>query len=268
MLGAAKSARRTGRELPGGFARWRRLLNRLLPDNNSEKKKCQARLFQAGIYDDSALLIYFLAKLLMMGVPPLIGCLAVWSKQPNAYYILLWCNLFGVAGMLLPSFWLSRQIAARQSALRKSLPDYLDLMIVCVEGGLSLQGSLLRVSKELQLAHPILAQEMHLVHRDIELGDTADTALRRLADRTGLESLRTLSTFVRQTLRYGTALGEALRLHADMLRNQRRQVAEERAQKAAVKILLPMMLLILPAVFVVLAGPAAIQIQAAFAKAN
>ncbi len=118
----------------------------------------------------------------------------------------------------------------------------------------------------MRLAHPLLAGELSIVQRDIDLGATVDSALRRFGDRSGFDGIRTLSTFVRESQRFGTELADALRLHADMLRSQREQVAEETAQKASVKILLPMLLLILPAVFVVIAGPAAIQIQQAFSK--
>jgi tight adherence protein C len=139
-------------------------------------------------------------------------------------------------------------------------------MIVCLDSGLSLQGTILRVSDELRIAHPTLAGELEIVERDMALGAAVDVALKRFADRSGFEGIRTMSTFVRESQRFGTELADALRTHAEMLRYQRAQAAEETAQKASVKILLPVLLLILPAVFVVLAGPAAIQIQAAFSK--
>ena len=150
--------------------------------------------------------------------------------------------------------------------LRRSLPDFLDLMIVCLQGGLSIQETIRRVGDELRLAHPILAGELSTVQRDVELGATVDQAFRRFAARTDYEGVRTLSTFVRESQRFGTQLTEALRLHAEMLRLQREEAAEEMAQKAAVTILLPTLLLIFPTVFVVLVGPAVIQIQEAFAK--
>ena len=168
--------------------------------------------------------------------------------------------------MILPSFWLDHRIAARHLQLRRSLPDFLDLMIICFDGGLSLQGAIQRVSDELKVAHPILAGEMQTVQRDVEIGATVEGALRNLAERTGLDNLRTLSTFVRESLKFGTEISDTLRQHADMLRNQREQAAEAQAQRAAVHILLPTLLLILPAVFVVVAGPAAIQINETFSK--
>ena len=178
---------------------------------------------------------------------------------------ILWACVMAAVGSILPSLWLDRAITRHQILLRRSLPDFLDLMIVCLEGGLSLQETIRRVSDELQLAHPALAVELSIVQRDIELGATVDQALKRFATRTDYEGVRTLSTFIREAQRFGTNITEALRSHADMLRSQREQAAEEKAQKAAVKILIPTLLLIFPAIFVVAVGPAVIQIQEAFA---
>jgi tight adherence protein C len=128
-----------------------------------------------------------------------------------------------------------------------------------------MQETIRRVNEELKLAHPVLAHELDIVQRDIDLSCSIDQALKRFALRTDCEGIRTLSTFIREAQRFGTQITDALRNHADMLRSQREQLAEENAQKAAVKILLPTMLLIFPAIFVVLVGPAAIQIHEAFA---
>jgi len=208
---------------------------------------------------------YFAVKLLMM-----ILCGATTIGIGTAGYLrmdmtILWACVMAGVGSILPSLWLDRAIVRQQILLRKSLPDFLDLMIVCLEGGLSLQETILRVSDELRLAHPVLAVELGIVQRDIELGATVDQALKRFAARTDYEGVRTLSAFIREAQRFGTNITEALRSHADMLRSQREQAAEEKAQKAAVKILIPTLLLIFPAIFVVAVGPAVIQIQEAFA---
>jgi tight adherence protein C len=138
-------------------------------------------------------------------------------------------------------------------------------MIVCLEGGLSLQETLRRVNEELQLAHPVFAAELSVVQQDIDVCASPDQALKRWAARTDFEGIRTLSTFIRESQKFGTQITDALRNHAEMMRSQREQCAEENAQKAAVKILIPTLLLIFPAIFVVLVGPAVIQIQQAFA---
>jgi tight adherence protein C len=148
----------------------------------------------------------------------------------------------------------------------KSLPDFLDLMVTCVQAGLSLNGALQRVTEELAVAHPVLAGEMGIVERQIELGAAPDLALRNFAERSDLAAIATLSTLVEQARRFGTSVSDALRTHAETIREQREQRAEEMAQKAAVKILFPTLLLIFPAIFVVLVGPAAVQITRTFAS--
>jgi tight adherence protein C len=142
----------------------------------------------------------------------------------------------------------------------------LDLVVACLGGGSSVQAALRQVAEELKLAHPELSAELQIVLHEIELGRTLDHALSQLATRTGLEELRTLRSFVQQTTKFGTTITDALAQLAEMLRIQREQRAEELAQKAAVKILFPTMLFIFPTVFVVLAGPAAIQIQQGLIK--
>jgi tight adherence protein C len=240
--------------------------NRWISDRNEDRRQTQARMVQAGIYNPTALFSFFLMKWGLTIVPPLLGFLAGWLGVIDLRAGLMWGSAGGTLGMILPSLWLERRIKHRHCVFRQSLADFLDLMIVCLESGLSLQGTIQRVGDELQIAHPELAGELNIVQRDINFGATVDASLRRFAERSGYEGIRSLATFVREAQRFGTQLTEALRLHADMLRNQRELAAEETAQKAAVKILFPTLLLILPAVFVVLAGPAAIQIQQAFAK--
>jgi tight adherence protein C len=224
----------------------------------------QKRLVKAGIYSPAATSWFFVIKLVLMLIPPA----AVITANALGFPVMKNYLLFGLAaggiGALAPGFWLDRKINARHASIRRSLPDFLDLMIVCLEGGLSLQETIRRVNDELKLAHPILSHELDIVQRDIDLSCSIDQALKRFAARTDCEGVRTLSTFIRESQRFGTQINDALRNHADMLRSQREQLAEEKAQKAAVKILLPTLLLIFPAIFVVLVGPAAIQIQEAF----
>jgi tight adherence protein C len=240
--------------------------NQLVPNSDRDRQHHQSRLLQAGIYSTTALSTYFAAKLCLMVTPPVLGTIAAWSGLLDGRMaILLGCGAGGL-GMLAPSAWLDRRIRRRHAALRRSLADFLDLMVVCLDSGLSLQGTLHRVGEELQIAHPMLATELNIVQRDVELGATVDAAMRRFAARSGHDGIRLLGTFIRESQRFGTALSEALRSHADMLRVQREQLAEEMAQKASVKVLLPTLLLILPAVFVVVAGPAVIQLQAMFSQ--
>jgi tight adherence protein C len=224
----------------------------------------QKRLVKAGIYSPAATSWFFFIKLVLILTPPAAVAMANAVGFPVMKNYLLFGFAAGGIGALAPGFWLDRKITARHNSIRRSLPDFLDLMIVCLEGGLSLQETIRRVNNELRLAHPILSNELDIVQRDIDLSCSIDQALKRFAMRTDFEGVRTLSTFIRESQRFGTQITDALRNHADMLRSQREQLAEENAQKAAVKILLPTLLLIFPAIFVVLVGPAVIQIQEAF----
>jgi tight adherence protein C len=240
-------------------------LRRLNPYPVADRSHIQQRLAKAGVHNPAAITRYVATKFLLTLISGGIALAAgPTGFLPMRMAIVAACVLAGF-GFLVPSLWLDRAISRHHLLLRKSLPDFLDLMTVCLEGGLSLQETIRRVSDELRFVHPALASELGFVQRDIELGATIDQALKRFATRTDYEAVRTLSTFIREAQRFGTNITDALRSHADMLRSQREQAAEERAQKAAVKILLPTLLLIFPATFVVIVGPAVIQIQQAFA---
>jgi tight adherence protein C len=176
-------------------------------------------------------------------------------------------GLAAVLGFCLPHLWLDDRRSKRHFILRRAIPDFLDLIVACLGGGLSVQAALRQVSDELKLAHPDLSAELNIVLREIELGGTLDQALQQLAARTGLDEFKTLRSFVYQTTKFGTTITDALAQLADVLRIQREQRAEELAQKAAVKILFPTILFIFPTIFVVLAGPAALQIKQRFSSA-
>jgi tight adherence protein C len=241
-----------------------RLLQDLTPNSQASSPRLQKRLTKAGLYRSDAESLYYTARLLLI----LTGSTTLFAIGYIGYVrmdvtILLTC-VMAALGAVAPSLWLENAIHRRHLLLRKSLPDFLDLMTICLEGGLSLQETIKRVSEELRLAHPVLAAELNMVQRDVELGATVDQALKRFALRTDYEGVRTLSTFIREAQRFGTNITDALRSHADMLRGQREQAAEECAQKAAVKILIPTFLLIFPAIFIVAVGPAILQIYEAF----
>ncbi len=171
-----------------------------------------------------------------------------------------------MAGVLAPGLWLDKQKKKRQTDIRRALPDALDLLVVCVEAGLSLPAALVRVTKELRTAYPMLSMELIIVHREVQLGHSTGEALRRFADRFDLEELRSLSSVVRQAERFGASIVNALRVHAETLRHKRTEQARERAQKATVKILFPTLLCIFPAIFVVVVGPAAFGIIEMFSR--
>jgi tight adherence protein C len=159
-------------------------------------------------------------------------------------------------GWMLPFMGLKRRIRHRQRVMTLSLPDALDLMVVCVEAGLGLNQALVRVSEELDQAHPVLSEELALVGLEMRAGIPREQALRNLSERTGLDEVRSLVTMLLQAHRFGTPLARALRVHSDSLRTRRRQHAEEAAAKLSVKMLIPLVLFVFPAIFVVVLGPA------------
>jgi len=238
---------------------------KLLPGSAVEQARIQNQLLHAGVYSPTAASTYATVRLAIVAGGPLLGTLAGALGIIDFQYALLAGLSLGAIGCLLPRFWLDLRKGRRQTVLRNSLPDFLDLISTCLESGLSIEGAMQRVSDELRTAHPLLAGEMLVVQREIEFGKTPEEALRNFAVRSDLDALRTLSTFVEQSRRFGSSMVETLRTHSDMLRTQREQRAEELAQRAAVNILFPTLLFIFPPILIVLAGPAAIQLQEKFA---
>jgi tight adherence protein C len=163
-------------------------------------------------------------------------------------------------GYYLPNLFLRYKIAHRQRDLFESFPDALDLLIICVESGLGLDQAIAKVATEIEIKSKVLAQELQLVLMELRSGFSRETALRHLALRTGLEEIDLLVAMMVQADRFGTSMGDSLRVHADNLRTKRRQRAEEAAAKIAVKLLMPLIFMIFPTLMLVLVGPAMIQI--------
>jgi tight adherence protein C len=166
----------------------------------------------------------------------------------------------GLLGYLAPALWLAHLKRSRQTQIRRALPDALDVIVVCLEGGLSLSGAMEKVSVELNDAHPLLASELAIVRREIQLGRTTGQALKQFADRFDAEELRSLASVVIQAERFGASIVKAFRVHADSLRLRRYQYAEAQAQKAPVKLIFPTVLFIFPALYIVLMGPAGVEL--------
>lgn len=166
----------------------------------------------------------------------------------------------GAMGWVGPVFYVGRRVKARQKELQLALPDTLDLLVVCVEAGLGLNQAIVRVSEEIRHVSMVTSEEFALVNLEIRAGTPREDALRHLGERTGQEDLRSLVAMLIQTDRFGTSVAQALRVHSDTLRSKRKQRAEEAAAKTTIKILFPLVAFIFPALFVVILGPAMIQI--------
>jgi tight adherence protein C len=227
-----------------------RQLSKALPKSPKEMGRLRRQLTAAGHYELSTAVYYSAAKLAApvacAGAPLLLmGVSAGWTLA-----------LIGaVLGYLLPEYVLARMIRAHAKAIQNGLPDVLDLLIVCVEAGSSLDQSIVKASDELEVAHPALAKELRIVTTEIRAGKPRLEAFRNFADRTKVDDVRSLVTMLTQTDRFGTSVAQALRIHAETSRTKRRQRAEERAAKIGAKMVIPLALCIFPAVFAVCLGP-------------
>lgn len=217
---------------------------------------------RAGIRDQNAILAIRGVKVLL----PIALVVIVYLTEVYRYNSFLIFVAAVIAGFLIPEMWLLWRISRRQHRLQKALPDGLDLLVICVEVGLGLDQAILRVAEELQLVHPELSEELHLVNLEMRVGKTRIDALRELARRTGLEDIKALVAMLIQTERFGTSIAQSLRIHSDELRTKRRQRAEEMAAKTTVKMVPPLVFFIFPALMVVILGPAAITIYRQFLK--
>jgi tight adherence protein C len=225
------------------------------------------QLIQAGFYSPTAPRVYLGCKfILMMMLPALVLSLHFGLGLISRKYLLLAALSGSCAGMIVPGLWLGRKVGQRRRLLRLALPDALDMLVLCMEGGLSLLAAFQRMAEELQAAHPILGAEMNILQREIQLGLSVGAALKKWGERCGLEEIRELANVLIQSERYGASVTKSLRIHSESWRLERQQRAEELAQKAAVKILFPTLLCIFPAIFIVLLGPAAFQMAKLFVK--
>jgi tight adherence protein C len=232
--------------------------------NREAADELTERVVQAGLYKRGAIAIYSTIRFVLMVLPVVMGIVIGQLGLVSPTLGLVYGLIAGVFGTIVPSFWLDYRKSTRQTQIRRALPDALDIIVTCVDAGLSLPAAITRVSKELRFAHPMLAVEMAICQREIQLGASTGTALRRFSQRFDLEELRSLASVIQQAEKFGASITNALRVHAEGLRDKRFQLAEEKAQKAAVKIVFPTILCIFPALFIVLAGPAVTRIFVMF----
>lgn len=236
-------------------------LNKLLPPSASEARKLQKQLMHAGFRAPEAPIIYRAIQLSTMAGFPLIvaGACALLAKPLKD--ALIYIIIAFVAGFFLPRFVLGRITRNRQRDLRWGLADALDLMVVSVEAGLGLNAAMMKVATELKDVHSAIAVEFELANLEIRVGRERDEALRNLAERTGVDDLRSLVAMLIQTDKFGTSIAKGLRVFSDSLRTKRRQRAEQEAQKAAVKLLFPLACFLFPTLFIAILGPAALNLM-------
>lgn len=241
-------------------------LHRLAPPSAAEARKLQKKLMQAGYRNPSAPMVFrALHVAAMIGFPLTVALVCALTGRPlkSAFYAITGSFVFG---FMLPRYFLTRMVKNRQLRVRWGLADALDLMVVSIEAGLGLNAAIVRVGDELKDVHPDISEEFQLTNLEIRVGRERDEALRNLAERTGVDDLRSLVAMLIQADRFGTSIAKAVRVYADSLRTKRRQRAEQAAQKAAVKLLFPLAFFLFPTLFIIILGPAAINLIDTFTK--
>ena len=229
-----------------------------MPKTREAQSDLRKRLGHAGIYSNSAMKAVTGAKVICLGVGLILGYIGSTQTDGGVLSVLMCLCTGGLIGYLLPTFWLKRAIKKNNRALTYGLADALDLMVVCVEAGLTVDSAMQRVGQEMALAHPAISRELGITHMETRVGLSRPESLKNLGQRTGVTALQSLSAMLIQAERFGTSIATALRIHADTLRTNRHHAAEELAAKASVKMSFPLVLFIFPATFIVLAGPTVI----------
>jgi tight adherence protein C len=229
------------------------------PQEETEIRKIRLKLIQAGLRSKRAYRYFLASKTfspLFLASAYLFNS-SFYKITTNSITI---CLLLFAVGFYLPDLFIRNLTERRRDGMRKALPEALDLMVVCVESGLGLDMTFKRVGEELKEINKALSDEFHLTNLEVKAGKSRDEAFKNMAMRTGIPEISNLMTMLIQTSRFGTSVADALRVHSDAMRTKRRQTAEEKAAKASVKITIPMILFILPSLFIVLIGPACLKV--------
>lgn len=231
------------------------------PDGNWEESPLRIRFINAGIRRADARILFFGTKAVLPLVFAFIAFLFFrGASDTTGLTLLMYLAIAALIGCYAPNIYLFLRARARKREIFENFPDAADLMLVCVEAGLGLDAALGRVTDEMQMKSRTLAEELHLTTLEIRAGGTREKALRNLAMRTGLEEVSTFATMLTQSDKFGTSVGDSLRVFSDDLRHKRQMRAEEQAAKIPTKMLFPLVLFIFPSIIMVVLGPAAIRI--------
>lgn len=234
----------------------------LMPKSEKEVSVILQRLQRAGYRNENAVKIFYGCKVL---TPLLLAAIAAVTGLSNLGPFFVYLIALG-GGFLAPDFWLGKRIAARQKKIQRGLPDVLDLLVICMEAGLSLDQATARSTEELAQSQPEICDELAVVVLEQRAGRARSESWKNMAERTGVDCVRNLVSMLVQTEQFGTSIAKMLRVHSDTLRVQRVQLVEEMAGKTSVKLVFPLVLFIFPALFVVTLGPAAIEMAEAFSS--
>ena len=234
----------------------------LMPKSDQEVSVIKQRMTRAGYRNENAIKIFYGCKVL---VPVTLAIIVAVTGLAGLAPFFVYVIALG-GGFLAPDFWLGKKITARQKKLTRGLPDVLDLLVICMEAGLSLDQATSRTAEELRDSQPEICDELNVVVLEQRAGRARSESWKNMSDRTGVESLRNLVSMLVQTEQFGTSIAKMLRVHSDTLRVQRVQMIEELAGKTSVKLVFPLVLFIFPALFLVTLGPAAIVMAESFSS--
>jgi tight adherence protein C len=224
-------------------------------------KVLRRRLIEAGLYDPHAAAYFFIARGGMavgLAIAVFFGLPLVGLHTASSFWLFVGCG--GVLGYLAPSLFLDRLIAARRLEHQAGFPDFMDLLVVCADAGLSMEAALDRVGRELVISYPSLAANIHMANLEIRAGRTMSEALEHLGDRLGLDEARSFATLIQQSDELGSSIGDALRVYSDDMRHKRLSRAEEKAYSLPAKLAVPMMLFIFPVLFIVILCPVIVRL--------
>lgn len=237
-----------------------RRLGNIAPASPKDVSIMQRRMIRAGIRNPNAVSILYGAKISLGVVFPILMSMAVANSTADSTNKIAAILVAAAAGFFGPNEYVKLRSQKRQKHLQRGLANALDLLVVCVESGLGLDQAMVQVAKDLETAHPEICEEFAMVNLELKAGKRRVEALRNLADRTAVDDLKKLVAVLIQADRFGTGIAQSLRAHADFMRVQARQTAEEKAAKLGVKLIFPIFFCIMPSLFVVTVGPMAVRI--------
>src|ERR1700678_784100 len=233
---------------------------KVVPKSQAEVSVVRQRLIRAGYRSESAVNLFYGAKVI---VPLILCALALTTGIGNYSPFFVYLVCMGL-GFLLPDFWLGNRISARQASIRRGLPDVLDLLVICIEAGLSLDQATVRTSQELTHAQPELCDELTVVVLEQRAGRPRQDTWKHMSDRVDVDCVRNLVSMLIQAEQFGTSIAKTTRTHSDTLRTQRIQQVEEQAAKTTIKLIFPLVLFIFPSLFLVVLGPAVLIMMDSF----
>jgi tight adherence protein C len=240
--------------------------NAFAQGSEKETRVLRRQLIQAGFFDQRAVAIYFAARLAMaivLGVGALLLLPVLFAKL-TTMKLWLWSAALGVGGYLSPSYYLKHRIGKRATQHRQGFPDFMDLMVVCSEAGLSMEASIDRIARELVDGYPSLAENIYMASLEMRAGKAFPEALERLGERLGIEEASMLATLLAQSAELGTSLSQSLRVYSDEMRNKRMSRAEEKAYALPAKLVVPLTLFVFPVLLITLMLPVVVRVQEAF----